>query len=164
VRHTKKQQKSRAGLQRVPNINDKSVSDICFRKSFHGSVHIINWNNLNVSCYVVFGSKINHLLCFLHAPNATTTNYLPSCHSIILISTQSLNGNAQAATIRDFTPNSNEEVWKDRKNVNANQQALKPVFRLMQCKGREYINSYMIIFISLSDPLLSIKVTILKCH
>ncbi|ONI02569.1 hypothetical protein PRUPE_6G207000 [Prunus persica] len=67
-------------LQCVPNVDDKSVFDICFDKALHGSVQIINWDNLNLGCYVVLGCKINHLLCLLHASDITTSYHLSSCN------------------------------------------------------------------------------------
>ncbi|KAH0996025.1 hypothetical protein GBA52_019889 [Prunus armeniaca] len=67
-------------FQCVSNIDYKSIFDIGFGKTFHGSIQIINRDNLNVSCNVVLDCKINHLLCFLHTSNPTPSYNLPACN------------------------------------------------------------------------------------
>ncbi|KAI5576591.1 hypothetical protein BDE02_09G054400, partial [Populus trichocarpa] len=70
-----------SNLHCVADVDNKSVSDICFRKPLHGCVHIIHRDNLNICRDVVLGSKINHLLCFLHSSYGTPSHYFSSCQA-----------------------------------------------------------------------------------
>ncbi|KAB2621030.1 mannitol dehydrogenase [Pyrus ussuriensis x Pyrus communis] len=63
-------------VQCVPDVNDKTISNVSFDKTLHNGVCIINWYNFDICCYIVLSCKINHLLGLLHSSNGTTSYYL----------------------------------------------------------------------------------------
>lgn len=68
-------------LERIFNVNDKSVVHVVVLKPLECFVSIIDWNSLNHGCHTLFSTKIKHLLHLLHPTYRASSNCLQSCRS-----------------------------------------------------------------------------------